>query len=167
MLVLRVFDSWEVLNPDTGYLVLEESEADSWGLGPRGFLGITNAFVCFSKERSLQRADISGKSKFLLFSRSTLMSIACCWAAVRLLGAMILFDSGQMTCESFKSSGLGVEELGVEAGVFGGSTAEVFGCVFADKDEEDFKVDGFAGTRMKEVLADILRKFSSRKSVTS
>lgn len=39
-----------------------------------GCFGITNA-VCFSSERSLQRADINGKSKCLLCSRNTFISI--------------------------------------------------------------------------------------------
>lgn len=88
------------------------------------------------------------------------MSIACFCAAVKLLGAMILFDSGQMTCDSFKSSSL--DEL--EGGVFGASTAvltEVFGCVFElDEDEEDFNVDGFAGTRRERRL---ITEFSKRR----
>lgn len=39
-----------------------------------GCFGITNAFVCFNKYRSLHNADISGKSKLRLFSRSVRMS---------------------------------------------------------------------------------------------
>lgn len=118
---------------------------------------MTKAFVCFSKERSLQSAEINGRSKFLLFSRKIVMSMACCWAAVRLLGAMILFDSGQMTCESFKSSGLDVEELVTDAVVLGDSSVlqltDVFTGVFAvNEDEEDLRVDGFAGTRTGKLL---------------
>lgn len=41
----------------------------------RGCFGITNAFVCLSRDRSLHNADINGRSMFLLFSRSMLMSI--------------------------------------------------------------------------------------------
>lgn len=118
---------------------------------------MTKAFVCFSKERSLHSAEISGKSKFLLFSRRMEISIACCCAAVRLLGAMILFDSGQMTCESFKSSGLDDEELDavvvvVVADVVGAlassAVTDDFDDVFEmDEDDEDLRVDGFAGTR--------------------
>ena len=93
---------------------------------------------------------MSGKSKFLLFSRKIVMSIACCCAAVKLLGAMILFDSGQMTCDSFKSSGLDVEELDAVEDAFKSNVEllETFVCVFdGDEDGEDFIVDGFAGTR--------------------
>lgn len=65
----------------------------------------TNAFVCFNSDRSLQSADISGKSMCLLFSRSMLMSMAC-WCACKCDGSCSSrFDSGQMTCESFRSSG--------------------------------------------------------------
>lgn len=39
-----------------------------------GCFGITNAFVCFNRYRSLHNADISGKSKLRLFSRSVLIS---------------------------------------------------------------------------------------------
>lgn len=39
-----------------------------------GCFGITNAFVCFNKYRSLHNADINGKSKLRLFSRSVRMS---------------------------------------------------------------------------------------------
>lgn len=94
---------------------------------------------------------MSGKSKFLLFSRRIVMSIACCCAAVKLLGAIILFDSGQMTCESFKSSGLDDEELDAVDDDFGSNVAlpEIFVSLFdGDEDEEDFNVDGFAGTRI-------------------
>lgn len=78
------------------------------------------------------------------------MSIACFWAAVRLLGAMILFDSGQMTCDSFKSSGLDGEELVAVADDFRSNVEllVIFVCIFEmDEDEEDRNVDGFAGTR--------------------
>lgn len=76
--------------------------------------------------------------------------MACCCAAVKLLGAMILFDSGQMTCDSFKSSGLDVEELDAVDDVFRSNVEllEIFVCVFdGDEDGEDFNVDGLAGTR--------------------
>lgn len=66
---------------------------------------------------------------------------------------MILLDSGQITCESFKSSGLDSEELDAVVVVFL-STAELletFVCILEiDEDEEDLIVDGFAGTRNKE-----------------
>lgn len=139
-----------MLSPDTGYLALDESEAEIWGFVVRGCFGMTNAFVCFSKERSLQSAEMSGKSKFLLFSLRMQMSIACCCAAVRLLGAIILFDSGQRTCDSFKSSldsDLD-EELDAVVGDFISSVLEIFPGLFsANEDEEDLKVDGLAGTR--------------------
>lgn len=83
------------------------------------------------------------------------MSIACCCAAVKLLGAMILFDSGQMTCESFKSSGLGAEELDAVDDVFSSNVElfETFVVVFeGDEDDEDLNVDGFAGTRNKHLI---------------
>lgn len=137
-----------MLSPDTGYLALDEREAEICGFDVRGCFGMTKAFVCFSKERSLQSAEISGKSRFLLFSRKMVMSMACCWAAVRLLGAIILFDSGQMTCDSFKSSGL--EELDAVDDDFSSSVAlpEILAWFFGwAEDEEDFSVDGFAGTR--------------------
>lgn len=155
LVLLRVFDNCVVLSPDTGYLALEEREVDSWEfVVDFGFFGVTKAFVCLSKERSLQSADMSGKSKFLLFSRNIVMSIACFCAAVKLLGAMILFDSGQITCDNFKSSGFDVEELDdvvVIVEVFEDSTlplTELFSCVFElDEEVEDLRVDGFAGTR--------------------
>lgn len=62
---------------------------------------------------------------------------------------MIVFDSGQMTCDSFKSSGLDGEEL--DAVVFRSNVEllETFIGVFEIEDEEDLRVDGFAGTRNK------------------
>lgn len=149
-LVFRGFDSW-VFNPDTGYFDLEDNEAESCGFVVLVFLGMTKAFVCLSKERSLQSADMSGKSKFLLFSRRMLMSIACCWAAVKLVGAMILFDSGQTTCDSFKSSGLEGEELdGVDNDLRSNvELLEFFVGVFeAVEDREDLRVTGFAGPKI-------------------
>ena len=122
----------------------------------RGCFGMTNAFVCFSKERSLQSAEISGKSKFLLFSRKIVMSIACCCAAVKLLGAMILLLSGQITCDNFKSSGLEDEELDAAVDAFGSSVElpDVFTCIFEiDEDEEVLRVDGFAGTRKNKFMS--------------
>lgn len=91
------------------------------------------------------------------------MSIACCCAAVRLLGAMILFDSGQITCDSFKSSGLDGEELVAVADVFLSNVEllEILVCIFdIDEDEEDLIEDGFAGTRksLKLVLIQIVNK---------
>jgi hypothetical protein len=85
------------------------------------------------------------------------MSIACFWAAVKLLGAMILLDSGQITCESFKSNGLDGEEL-VAVVVVGFRSSvellEVLVCIIfeMDEDEEDLIVEGFAGTRKREAL---------------
>lgn len=116
---------------------------------------MTKAFVCFSKERSLQSADINGRSKFLLFSRRIVISIACFWAAVRLLGAMILFDSGQITCDSFKSSGLDGEELVAVADDFRSNVEllAIFVCILEmDEEEEDLNVDGFAGTKKIEKI---------------
>lgn len=133
---------------------MEESEADSCGFDDRACLGMTKAFVCFSKERSLQSAEMSGRSRFLLFSRRIVMSIACFWAAVKLLGAIILFDSGQITCDSFKSNGLDGEELvAVVAADFRSSVEllEILVCIFEmDEDEEDLIDDGFAGTESNE-----------------
>lgn len=40
-----------------------------------GCLGMTKARVCFKRERSCIRAEISGRSRFLLFSRRVLMSM--------------------------------------------------------------------------------------------
>lgn len=40
-----------------------------------GCLGITKARVCLSSERSCMRAEISGRSRFLLFSRRVLISM--------------------------------------------------------------------------------------------
>lgn len=39
-----------------------------------GCFGITNAFVCLSRYRSLHNADINGKSRLRLFSRNVRMS---------------------------------------------------------------------------------------------
>lgn len=90
-----------------------------------------------------------GKSRFLLFSRKIVMSIACCCAAVKLLGAMILFDSGQMTWESFKSSGLDGDDV-FDADFRSDVLPEIFVGVFEFNEvAEDLSVDGFAGTRKK------------------
>jgi hypothetical protein len=107
---------------------------------------------------------MSGKSMYLLFSRKMPISIWCC----KLLGMIILFDSGQITCESFKSNGFeeGGEEEMVEVAddgeelsllleplFFGSvellpfiSTTEIFvddaelfnGDFMLDEDDEDF-----------------------------
>lgn len=71
--VFRGFASWVVLNPDTGYLPF--GDISHWFIVNRGCLGITNALVCLSSDRSLHRADINGRSMFLLFSRRMFMSI--------------------------------------------------------------------------------------------
>lgn len=62
-----------------------------------------------------------------------------------MLGAIILFDSGQMTWESFRSRGLDGDEVDdFESAVL----LETFVGVFMlDEDVEDLSVDGFAGTR--------------------
>jgi hypothetical protein len=63
---------------------------------------------------------------------------------------MILFDSGQITCDSFKSSGLDGEELVAVVVVFRSNVEllEIFVCILEiDEDEEDRIDDGFAGTR--------------------
>jgi hypothetical protein len=147
---LVVDESWVVLSPDTGYFDLgdERVELLFWS-DARCCFGITNAFVCFSKERSLHSAEMSGRSRFLLFSRKILMS-SCCW---RLSGAMIRFDSGQMTCESFRSNGFVAGEEVADVAIFGVSTqvvrfVEDFDCSFMlDEEEQIFRVDGFAGTK--------------------
>lgn len=89
---LRGFASWVVLRPETGYLDLWFRRMLCWLMlllmvvevdrllvllvaVDFGCLGITKARVCFSSDRSCMRAEISGKSRFLLFSRSVLMSI--------------------------------------------------------------------------------------------
>lgn len=69
--VLRGLVNCVVLSPDTGYLPF--GDISHWF--SRGCLGITNAFVCFNNDRSLHSADINGRSMFLLFSRSMLMSM--------------------------------------------------------------------------------------------
>lgn len=43
---------------------------------------MTNAFVCFSSDRSLHRAEISGKSMCLLRSRNTFISMVGLSSAV-------------------------------------------------------------------------------------
>lgn len=63
---------------------------------------------------------------------------------------MIVFDSGQMTCDSFKSSGLDGEELDAVDFKSNVELLETFIGVFdLVDDEEDLRVDGFAGTRNK------------------
>lgn len=97
---LRGFASWVVLSPETGYFVFGEVavvvdvvELVELVVVDRGCLGMTNALVCLSSDRSLHRADISGKSRCLLFSRNVLISMDeggitttagvdgadCCW----------------------------------------------------------------------------------------
>lgn len=60
----------------------------------RGCLGITNALVCLSSDRSLHNADINGKSIFLLFSRSVLISIVL----VDVVIAVDVVDGGDIFC---------------------------------------------------------------------
>ena len=62
-----------MLSPDTGYFPFDICSVLCLTLDD-GCFGITNA-VCFNRERSLHRADINGKSKCLLCSRNTFMSI--------------------------------------------------------------------------------------------
>lgn len=62
-----------VLKPDTGYFPFDNCSVFCLTF-ELGCFGITNA-VCFSKERSLHNADINGKSKCLLRSRNTFISI--------------------------------------------------------------------------------------------
>ena len=54
--------------------VADESTCQDCGLPFSGCRGITNALVCFKRLRSLQRAEIKGRSRFLLFSLNELMS---------------------------------------------------------------------------------------------
>lgn len=72
-----------VERPLTGYLFLLDVPPlllrvpffeDVEEVGSAGCLGITNAFVCFNRYRSLHNADINGKSKLRLFSRSVRIS---------------------------------------------------------------------------------------------
>lgn len=72
-----------VERPLTGYLFLLDVPpllllvpffADAEEVASAGCFGITNAFVCFNRYRSLHNADISGKSRLRLFSRSVRMS---------------------------------------------------------------------------------------------
>lgn len=62
-----------MLKPETGYFPFDICNVFCF-IFELGCFGITNA-VCFSSERSLHRADINGKSKCLLRSRNTLISI--------------------------------------------------------------------------------------------
>lgn len=74
--VLLILD---VLNPDTGYFErvgLLLSKLCRGVVSPPGCFGITNAFVCLMSDLSLHKADINGKSIFLLFSRSVRISNA-------------------------------------------------------------------------------------------
>jgi hypothetical protein len=79
------------------------------------------------------------------------------------MGAIILFDSGQMTCDNFKSRGLLSEELDAIAEIavvdvvcdasFDNSKfnklLDDFDFAFMlDEDDEDFSVAGFAGTKI-------------------
>lgn len=79
---LRGLASCVVLSPDTGYLALGDDAVvvvtvvlAALAVDDRGCFGMTKAFVCLSSDRSLQRAEISGKSRCLLFSRSVLISM--------------------------------------------------------------------------------------------
>lgn len=46
-----------------------------WFSDERGCFGMTNVFVCFSSDRSLHSAEMSGKSMCLLRSRNTFISM--------------------------------------------------------------------------------------------
>ena len=91
------------------------------------------------------------------------MSICCC---ARVAGVhKILLDSGQMTCESFKSFksiGLELEDVVLLTSasvnvIFDDESTVVkfiedFDCDFRiDEVDEDFSVDGFAGTTKVEI----------------
>lgn len=153
-----------MLNPDTGYLDFDD-EFNMPCDDERDGFGITKAFVCFNKERSLHKAEMRGKSRCLLFSRRILMSICCC---CKLMGVCrSLFDSGHMTCDnfkSFKSIGFELDDDVVVLLLTSASAIDIFGdesivvrfvedfdCDFImDEVEEDFSVDGFAGTTRKK-----------------
>lgn len=60
-----------MLKPETGYFPFDNCNVFCFIFG---CFGITNA-VCFKSERSLHKADINGKSKSLLRSRNTFISI--------------------------------------------------------------------------------------------
>lgn len=80
----RAFINCVVVRPETGYFPFDNCNV--FCLKFDGCFGITNA-VCFSSDRSLHKAEISGKSKCLLCSRSIFMSIAVdCGTDVELTG---------------------------------------------------------------------------------
>lgn len=62
-----------MLKPDTGYFPFDDCNVLCF-MFELGCFGITNA-VCFNNERSLHKAEINGKSRCLLRSRNTLISI--------------------------------------------------------------------------------------------
>lgn len=66
----------ELDNPETGYF--PRDGIDNLGASPP-CLGTTKAFVCLIKLRSLQSADIKGKSIFLDFSLNVNMSNGVCF----------------------------------------------------------------------------------------
>lgn len=69
----------EVLRPETGYFKrvgLLLSKVCRGVDSPPGCFGITNALVCLMSDLSLHKADIKGKSIFLLFSRRVRISNA-------------------------------------------------------------------------------------------
>lgn len=61
-----------MLKPETGYFPFDNCNVLCFIIF--GCFGITYA-VCFNSERSLHKADINGKSKSLLRSRNTFISI--------------------------------------------------------------------------------------------
>lgn len=63
-----------MLKPETGYFPFDNCNVLNALCFIFGCFGITNA-VCFKSERSLHKADINGKSKSLLRSRNTFISI--------------------------------------------------------------------------------------------
>lgn len=74
--VLLILD---VLRPETGYFKrvgLLLSNVCRGVVSTPGCLGITNALVCLMSDLSLHKADIRGKSIFLLFSRRVRISKA-------------------------------------------------------------------------------------------
>lgn len=77
-----------VLNPDTGYFPFDNCNVFCF-IFELGCFGMTNA-VCFNSDRSLHNADINGKSKCLLRSRNTLISIGVAGAVIVLVDVELL-----------------------------------------------------------------------------
>lgn len=80
-----------VLNPDTGYFPFDDCSVFCF-IFDAGCFGITKA-VCFNSERSLHKAEINGKSKCLLRSRNTLISIGVDGASVDVKWVTVLIGS--------------------------------------------------------------------------